>query len=258
LTGLDSIFRHPPVGLDEVERVSNLAKYPALHVQNATLSARPGESLYLAANTLDLTDSMIVTNGASATIEVLHLSSVNSQIHAFDQSRPGREGDGDGATVTIIVHDHTAGSRLAVDLTGKDGAPGQAGTPGNVGAQGSPGANAASGLFDCQRGAASGDKGQKGGAGGDGTMGSPGGNGGTLIIAGKISPSGIDFRSDGGAGGHGGSGGLGGPGGGARGLCQGGGSAGAQGPEGDSGRNGANGVNGKPGRLIVRDLSDVL
>jgi hypothetical protein len=266
LTGLDPIFRHPPDGVDEVERVSDLAKYPALRVQNTTLLARPGESLYLAANTLDLTDSTIVTNGASVTIEVLHLSSVNSHIRAFDQSQAGHEGDGDGdgGTVTIIVHDKTAGSRLAVDLTGKEGAAGQAGLPGSVGAQGSPGANAASGLLDCQRGAASGGDGQRGGAGGDGTVGSPGGSGGTLIIAGRISPSNIDFRSDGGAGGrggagaHGGGGGPGGPGGGARGLCQGGGSTGAQGPEGASGHNGSNGANGKPGRLIVKNLSDVL
>ena len=267
LTGLDSRFRRPPNGRDQIERVASLSNYPALSVNRAVLSARPGDHLYVAANSLELIDSTIVTNGASITIEVLHLTSINSRIRSFESGSLRRSNDPvGGGTVTLIVHDQTAGAPLAVDLSGEAGAPGTAGVAGSSGAQGASGNDAADHLFDCAHGPGDGSAGGKGGPGAAGSPGMDGGDGGTLVLVGAISRSAIDFKSDAGPGGdggmsgHGGTGGPGGAGGSSSHstYCRGSGHAGPQGAEGDAGPQGAPGRNGKPGELLTKRVEDAL
>ena len=265
LTGIDPAFRRPPDGDNPVERVADLSKYPGLSIDGATLTANAGEHIYLAANTLELIDSTITTNGASLTIEVLHLSTSNSRIRAFDPSSTRRDAEAaDAGTVTIIVHDQNTGSILAVDLSGEAGASGAIGAIGSVGATGAAGANGADHIFDCARGPGDGSPGGKGGSGGVGLPGVSGASGGILVLAGAIRRSSIEFKSAGGAGGQGGKGGQGGPGGaggqggGTTTYCHGGGHTGPQGPGGDSGQDGANGKDGHPGDILIKQIGEVI
>jgi len=253
-----------PEHLEHYRRIDAVRRQPALVVDGGMIEAQgPGSSHSIVVHSLTLKNSKIVTNGADLTVEVVDLSTDGSAIISFehpDRSQPDQPGR-PGGRVTLIVHGRIEG-RLGLDLSGEAGAPGQPGARGAKGPDGGQGPNAASGLFDCRRGAGRGGSGGAGQPGHPGTGGHDGGDGGTFVL---VADGGVttlaqafDVVTDGGQGGaggiggRGGEGGSGGPGGSPRGLCSGGGPRGAAGPAGASGAQGPSGKNGSPGAFLTR------
>jgi hypothetical protein len=227
----------------------------------------PGETRTISTQALTLRSSTIITNGADLTIEVIDLILDNASIRSFEKPDTATEGQKgrDGGVVQIRVHGDIVGD-LQVNLSGEAGDNGKNGETGNRGSTGAKGDNAASGLFDCKRGAGRGGKGGTGGRGGDGMPGLAGGNGGTLIVIAAKSDSvrpQLQFTSLGGKGGKGGRGGVGGeggdggPGGSPVGLCSGSGPRGAAGERGPSGEPGPNGADGTEGKIQFMESSQV-
>jgi len=158
---------------DRFERIKALAERPSLVIQRGGVLrvGSSGDSDVLAVHTLELEGGTILTGGANFDLTAVRLiSSGNGTIRAFaDPSAPISRTD--NGTVTITILDKIDGA-LTVDLSGGAGRQGSPGGPGAPGAPGTPGDNAASGAFDCKRGA---------GAGGRGLPGSPGSPGEKMV-----------------------------------------------------------------------------
>jgi hypothetical protein len=257
--------RIPLYETDRYERVSELAKRPGLQIENTRIMMKGNEARVLHLHTLNLRDGGIVTSGGELTLEVVNLHSDNGFIRSFEDVKAtnGLPGTG-GGHVTLIVHGKFTGV-LAADLPGTAGSDGRPGSRGVRGSVGAPGDNAASGAFDCSRGAGRGRPGGKGGRGENGAAGAKAGDGGTLEIV-AADPDAvrqhIRFSARAGAGGAGGSGGdggpggPGGPGGSPRGFCSGSGPEGDTGPQGERGDDGQPGAVGSEGRVVQRILDD--
>lgn len=253
--------------LDEFAARVRLAtdEAPALHLKAATLSiGRPLPADRVAViygNELSLEGSSRVVTGGNNVALIgkrvqFGIGSVVENPTPSSSAGPAQNGQSSG-DVFVYALERVDGS-LQVLLPGQDGGPGLDGAAGANGLSGAHGDNAASGLFDCQRGAGRGGDGQPGGDGLPGGVGGNGGNGGNVYFAAPetfeqfqgisvVSPGGRG--GPGGAGGSGGLGGKGGDGGSPVGLCSGGGPRGTDAPNGSPGSPGARGADGKPGVL---------
>ena len=267
LASLPQEIREEPSEQDLLSRVQAISKRPPLNI-GGMLTLSTGERRFIVASTLRLEGGTIVTNGADLTIEVNNLFADNGSIKAFenlDASHPGVPGL-DGGRVLLIVHGTITG-RLGADLRGQKGANGATGLDGAKGSKGAKGDNAASGVFDCQRGAGRGGQGGPGGQGGDAKDGLAGGRGGILIVRAtniEAARSVIGLANvaggpggSGGAPGKGGPGGDGGDGGSPVGLCSGAGPNGAEGPHGADGAPGKTGAAGAAGEVRFEPLPSV-
>lgn len=255
------------VGDDPIARVQALAARGRLEIRGGGVLALSNrqEARTLAVHTLVLGDGTILINDGNLTIEVVDLISNNGRIAAFEapsQGRPGEPGR-NGGSVRLLVRGKMSGE-LTVLLSGEKGSDGAVGRPGAAGPPGREGDNAASGAFDCRRGAGSGGNGGPGLPGEPGSPGLTGGNGGNLLAAAQdpvTMRNLIRFHAaggQGGAGGPGGVGGRGGPGGaggGPRGLCSGSGPRGADGPPGPPGSAGSPGSTGNDGTISIGTLA---
>jgi hypothetical protein len=261
ISGIQELSNQDRVSKEQLGTI--LRTRGSLNLSNKTLilPARSTPSTYtLSADTLWLTNSVIVTNGNKLKIFANGMQANGAKIVSFtDQNRKAiSESAASGGEVDMAVTDQLAGP-LHVDLRGQDGMDGAPGTPGINGIQGSHGNNGADHLFDCAHGGEGGGNGTNASPGGDGKAGSPGGDGGTLVI----DPMSVNlsnhlyFNAQGGKGGRGGlagaggKGGAAGPGGGGTTYCHGG-PSGAAGADGASGNPGANGSDGREQTQVGR------
>jgi hypothetical protein len=213
------------------------------------IDPKVNSQLFIAADTFELKNSKIVTNGNSIIIfcrELIQDTSSTIEGIPTESRKASIESQGDSGGEVHIFTTSKIHGKLNVDLSAQSGGDGENGRNGANGLPGSPGADKASG-----------GNGGNAGNGQPGTNGGEGGNGGVLkihyietAVQQDLDISFVSKAGTGGKAGQGGAGGIGGRGG----KGDAGRSDGLPGSDGDDGPNGTDGKNGVDGDTVINEV----